>query len=98
MSAFEIAMLLCFGAAWPFSICKSYTSRQNVGKSIIFLYVILAGYVSGVLHKALYSMDKVIYLYILNGLMVLTDIALYYRNRRLVSGPVAPNTGREVTG
>jgi hypothetical protein len=98
MSAFEIAMLLCFGAAWPFSIYKSYTSRQNAGKSIVFLYVILAGYVSGVLHKALYSMDKVIYLYILNGLMVLTDIALYYRNRRLDPCPVEPPAGCEVTG
>jgi hypothetical protein len=98
MSAFEIAMLLCFGAAWPFSIYKSYTSRQNAGKSIVFLYVVLAGYVSGVLHKALYSMDKVIYLYILNGLMVLTDIALYYRNRRLVLSPVDPPSGCEAMG
>ena len=83
MSPFEIGMLLCFGAAWPFSICRSYTSRQNAGKSVVFLYVVLAGYVSGVLHKLLYSFDKVIYLYMLNGLMVLTDIVLYYRNRRL---------------
>jgi len=98
MSGFEIAMLLCFGAAWPFSIYKSYTSRQNAGKSIVFLYVILAGYVSGILHKALYSLDKVIYLYILNGLMVLTDIVLYYRNRRPVPGPVDRNTGREAMG
>lgn len=83
MSPFEIAMLLCFGAAWPFSIYKSYTSRLNAGKSLVFLYVVLTGYVAGVLHKLLYSFDTVIYLYMLNGLMVLTDIMLYYRNRRL---------------
>jgi membrane protein DedA with SNARE-associated domain len=79
-------MLLCFGAAWPFSIHKSYTSRQNAGKSLWFLCVILVGYVAGTLHKVLYSFDHVIYLYVLNGLMVLTDIALYLRNRRLVAG------------
>ena len=82
MSPFEIAMLLCFGAAWPFSIFKSYTSRQNGGKSLLFLCVIVIGYVAGILHKVLYSMDVVIYLYALNGLMVLIDIALYLRNRR----------------
>ena len=82
-SIFEIIMLLCFGAAWPLSIYKSYTSRQNAGKSLGFLIVIWAGYLSGTLHKILYSFDYVIFLYILNGLMVLTDIVLYLRNRRL---------------
>lgn len=83
MSIFEIVMLLCFGAAWPFSIHKSYTSRQNAGKSPWFLSVILVGYIAGTIHKALYSFDGVIYLYIFNGFMVFTDILLYLRNRRL---------------
>jgi hypothetical protein len=82
VSAFEIVMLVCFGAAWPASIYKSYTSRQNAGKSLLFLCVILIGYIAGILHKVLYSMDIVIYLYVLNGLMVLADIALYLRNKR----------------
>lgn len=85
MSPFEIVMLLCFGAAWPFSIYKSYTSRQNAGKSVVFLYVILLGYASGIVHKLLYRYDGVIYLYALNGLLVFTDIVLYHRNRRLVT-------------
>ncbi len=80
MSIFEIIMLLCFGAAWPFSIYTSYKSRHIAGKSIIFLMIIFIGYVSGVLHKALYNFDVVIYLYILNGTMVAIDIGLYYRN------------------
>jgi hypothetical protein len=62
------------------------------GKSLVFLYVVLAGYVSGILHKLLYSFDKVIYLYVLNGLMVLTDIVLYYRNRQLARGPHGVDT------
>lgn len=83
MSIFEAIMLICFGAAWPFSIYKSYTSRQTSGKSAVFLYVVVIGYIAGIIHKLLYNFDFVIYLYSLNALMVLTDLALYYRNKRL---------------
>jgi hypothetical protein len=93
VSPFEIIMLLCFGAAWPFSIVKSYRSRQNGGKSPWFLCVILVGYLSGTLHKLLYSFDRVIYLYILNGLMVLTDLVLYVRNERLTARAVGTGGG-----
>ncbi|MFZ5761463.1 MAG: hypothetical protein ACOY8P_00865 [Thermodesulfobacteriota bacterium] len=83
MSPFEILMLVCFGAAWPFSIVRSFRSRLTGGKSLPFLYIVLVGYVAGILHKMFFSYDPVIFLYGLNGLMVATDIALYYRNRRL---------------
>lgn len=82
MSVFEIIMLLCFGMAWPFSIYKSYTSRQTQGKSVVFLMVIVIGYLSGIIHKLLYNKDWVVLLYMLNLLMVSTDIALFFRNRR----------------
>ncbi len=81
MSVFEIIMLVCFGAAWPLSIYKSWKTRQVAGKSLPFLLVILAGYVSGILHKAIFRYDAVIFLYALNAAMVATDIALYLRNR-----------------
>lgn len=83
LSIFEIIMLVCFGAAWPVSLLKSWRSRTNAGKSVIFLYIIFIGYVAGVLHKLLYHRDAVIALYALNGLMVFADILLYYRNTRL---------------
>ena len=83
MSPFEIAFLVCFGAAWPASIYKSFHSRTNKGKSLFFLCLILTGYAMGILHKIFYSMDGVIILYILNFLMVLTDMILYFRNERL---------------
>ncbi|MBN2039189.1 MAG: hypothetical protein JW864_04050 [Spirochaetes bacterium] len=86
MSIFEIVMLICFGAAWPFSIMRSWTSRKTSGKSIIFLLVIFAGYISGVIHKIFYNPDKVIILYIANGIMVLIDILLYLRNKKLEGG------------
>ena len=76
-------MLVCFGAAWPFSIYKSWKSRENSGKSVIFLFVVVIGYIAGILHKLYNSFDAVIYLYILNSLMVSTDIILYYRNKRI---------------
>ena len=83
MSPFEIIMLMCFGAAWPFSIYKSYKSRSTKGKSVFFLCVILIGYIAGVVHKLLNSYDFVIYLYVLNTLMVSLDIILYLRNKNI---------------
>ncbi len=82
MSIFEIVMLLCFGLAWPFSIYKSIISRQTQGKSVLFLIIVVIGYISGIIHKLLYSRDWVVMLYALNALMVSVDIALYYRNKR----------------
>lgn len=84
MSIFEIVMLICFGLAWPLSIYKSYTSKSIEGKSVLFLYVILIGYVAGVIHKVLYAKDMVIILYLINGSMVTIDMLLYYRNKKLL--------------
>ena len=81
MSIFEIVMLVCFGAAWPFSIYRSWRSKQIAGKSLTFLMVVLVGYLSGILHKVFFSFDYVIILYILNFCMVSIDITLFLRNR-----------------
>lgn len=82
MSMFEAGMLLCFGAAWPFSIYKTIQCKDVRGKSIVFLFIVLLGYILGILHKVFYNYDKVVYLYAANGLMVATDIALYLRYKR----------------
>ena len=37
---FEVGMLLCFAAAWPFNIAKAYRSRTAKGTSIGFMAVI----------------------------------------------------------
>ena len=88
MSIFEMIMLICFGAAWPFSIYKSYTSRSTSGKSIFFLIVIMIGYVSGIINKLFYNYNWVIYLYMLNLSMVFIDTMLYVRNSRVQKKPV----------
>lgn len=85
MSIFEIIMLLCFGAAWPFSIYRSYVSKSVAGKSSLFLIIILVGYVAGMLNKMFYHYDHVIYLYLLNFIMVSIDLMLYYRNKRMLT-------------
>ncbi|MHB1315121.1 MAG: hypothetical protein ACYCX2_06480 [Christensenellales bacterium] len=84
MSVFEIIMLVCFGFSWPFSIVKSYRSRTTRGKSLLFLIMVFIGYIGGITHKILYRPDSVLYLYILNETMVLTDIMMYFRNRNLM--------------
>lgn len=80
MSIFEIIMIISFGAAWPFSIYKSYHSRKTGGKSPVFLGIVLVGYVGGILHKYFYSYDFVIYMYIFNFILVAIDLGLYFRN------------------
>lgn len=83
MSFFEVLMLLCFGSAWPASIYKSYTSRDNSGKSLAFMIIIFMGYIFGVLHKVFYNYDNVIWLYVFNAVLVGIDFALYYRNHKI---------------
>ena len=87
MGFFEAAMLICFGLAWPFSIARSWCSRSTGGKSILFSFIILLGYLFGILNKVLYQQGTgtfwVMYLYILNFVMVGIDAILWFRNRKL---------------
>jgi hypothetical protein len=77
-------MLLCFGVAWPFSIFKSYMSRSTKGKSPVFLFIILAGYIAGIANKVLCGIDIVIVFYCLNFVLVAIDILLFFRNKMLM--------------
>lgn len=82
---FEVLMLIAFGAAWPFSIYKSYKARCNEGKSAIFLYVIFIGYLNGIIFQMLimHGFNLALFIFCLNTLMVAIDIALYHRNKKL---------------
>lgn len=77
-SYYEILMLICFGISWPVALIKTYTAKSVKGKSFLFLFLILLGYIFGVIHKIIYSFDYVIWLYILNGLLVLVDMVLWF--------------------
>ena len=79
---FEILMLLCFACAWPFSIYKLYRTKSTKGKSIIFSYVIIMGYIFGILNKFLMDdVNYVLFFYFLDLGLVTVDSILYYRNR-----------------
>jgi hypothetical protein len=78
MSIFETGMLICFGVSWPVSILKTIKTKQVAGKSPLFLIIICAGYICGIIHKALFSNDWVIILYIINLFLVSFDCFLYF--------------------
>lgn len=82
-SIFEIIMLVSFGFSWPFAILKTIRVKNPAGKSYLFMSLIILGYLAGCVHKILYSNDIVLYLYILNTLLVATDMALclYYAHK-----------------
>ncbi len=82
MSPFEGIMLVCFGVSWPISIVKSLRVKRVEGKSPLFMGVICLGYVSGIVHKILYSFDWIILLYGINMAMILIDLLLYARYNR----------------
>ena len=82
-SPFEMIMLICFAISWPLSIYRSWKSRSARGKSIPMLVALQVGYISGILHKVFYATDWIIILYIVNFLMISTDLALTIRNKRL---------------
>jgi len=81
---FETMMLVCFGCSWPLNLLKSIRSKTAKGKSVLFTYAIMLGYVCGILSKfAGGNINYVLVLYFINLAMVTADTCLYYRNRRL---------------
>lgn len=83
VSIFEALMMLGFGLAWPCNIYKSVKTKTAAGKSFAFMITIELAYLCGVIHKVFYNFDAVIWLYIANFLMVLIDLMLMIRNRKL---------------
>ena len=83
MSFFEAGMLICFGASWPFAVMKTYKTKNVKGKSLLFLTLIILGYICGIINKILNSVDIVLWLYVINLLLVSTDLlfCLLYKNR-----------------
>ena len=75
-------MVVCFGLAWPSNLMKSWRVRTTTGKSIIFLFAILLGYLSGITYKLQTGWDWVSWFYLVNTLMVGADVVIYFRNRK----------------
>ena len=80
----EIGMLVCFGLSWPFNITKSIRSRTAKGKSTSFEILIIIGYLLGLGSKFITgNITYVVVFYILDILLVSTDLILTFRNRAL---------------
>ena len=82
-SIWEVIMMVCFGFSWPFAIVKTIKAKNPAGKSYLFLTMIIIGYLAGCIHKTVHKMDWVYALYVINALMVATDmvLCLYYQKK-----------------
>lgn len=89
-------MLICFGASWPAAIYKTWRVRRTEGKSLLFLSLVLVGYVAGIASKltdAAFSQDFPVWLtwlYALNAIMVAVDLSLVVRYRRAARAEALP--------
>lgn len=87
----ETAMIICFGVSWPVNLFKAVRSRTTKGSSLLFLCLIEAGYIVGIIGKfinadymaQISSKWYVLFFYMLNAVMVAANLCVYFRNRRL---------------
>ena len=83
---FEAAMLVCFAVSWPFNLMKAYKARTNVGTSILFMSIVLLGYICGIINKLVNDdINYVLAFYILDLCLVTVGILIYLRNMRFDS-------------
>ena len=81
-------MLIAFGCSWPFNIAKSIRSKTTLGKSVTFEIIVVIGYLFGIAAKLIiYNRTGILqysfWFYILDILLVSTDICLYFRNYKI---------------
>lgn len=79
----EIAMMIAFGLSWPNNILTTLKNKSTKGKSLAFLLLIDFGYVCGIAGKIIggHFVWYVLFFYILNFVMVTTDLILYFYYR-----------------
>lgn len=80
-SIFEMTMLVCFGLSWPLNVIKAWRARTAKGMSLPFILLIITGYVAGITAKLLtQQINYVLIVYLMNLVIVLTNLAVYFRN------------------
>ena len=80
----ETIMLICFGLSWPINLVKAYRSRTAKGTSLPFILLITLGYAAGIAAKLVGGqITYVLAVYVFNFVMVLGNLAVYFRNLRL---------------
>lgn len=79
---FEGIMLVCFGISWPIDILHTLRLRNASGKSLLFMALIILGYLMGVASKFIRShvgdqpLEPVTWLYAFNAVLVLADLVI----------------------
>ncbi|MPM49189.1 hypothetical protein SDC9_95917 [bioreactor metagenome] len=77
-------MVVCFGLSWPAAVLNSWKARTAKGKSVVFVCFVLLGYTLAITGKILtHNITYVFFFYIINWIMVLCELLLYFRNRKL---------------
>lgn len=80
----EAIMVISFGISWPISIIKTLKTKSHVGKSPLFIGLIVFGYICGIISKIIAdNITYVFYFYCLNLVMTSFDLGLhfYYRHK-----------------
>jgi len=95
----EVVMIVSFGFSWPMNVIKSYKVRTTKGKSLLFLLFIFGGYICGIISKLTSPGFKwyVLFFYVLNLIMVGTDLLLYVRNYRIDKSNAALSSSSDST-
>ncbi len=81
---FECGMLVCFGFSWPLNVIKAYRARTAKGTSLAFIFLIITGYVAGITAKLInHQINYVLAVYFINLAIVMLNVFVYIRNKRL---------------
>ena len=84
----EAGMLICFGVSWPVDILKTLRTRRTEGKSLLFMTLVLTGYVLGFsakISRAAWANELpewISVLYVFNAVTITVDIAVTSWMRR----------------
>lgn len=79
----ETIMLLCFGLSWPINLVKNFKAKTAKTMSIQFILLIIFGYLAGITAKiASNNINYVLIVYLLNLVVVLANLYVYFINKR----------------
>lgn len=85
-SVLETLMLICFGFSWPLNVIKAVKARSAKNMSLPFILLIITGYIAGITAKLMsHQINYVLAAYFINLAIVLINLGVYFRNKRLDS-------------
>lgn len=82
----ETVMLICFGFSWPLNVIKAVRARSAKNMSLPFILLIITGYIAGITAKLMTGqINYVLAAYFINLAIVMVNLGVYFRNKRLDS-------------